>query len=132
MPYTTITHQNQAAAQYQQAINQQGFSGLSGGSLGSLYNGGMQAQSIYGGVGGIVNITFTDANGVQVNLAVDQSCAIILDQISAHHAVRIRGYPPTPMTGSAPVSFQMVDGDFSIDELEKAENIIAELECEAS
>ncbi len=90
--------------------------------------------------GTITTICFTDAKGQNWALDVDQRYAQILMQISQAHQMMAQQYayapatttkvynkpqvPPPIMVKPAP----MIEGDFTEDEMELAENLIAELE----
>jgi hypothetical protein len=75
-------------------------------------------------------INFTDARGFIYTITVDQSYAAILNQITiAHHSANY-GNQPHPYAGPAPTA-PMLEGDFSFDEMEKAEQLMKELAGEA-
>jgi len=80
--------------------------------------------------GAKITIAFTDANGVTVAITVDQAHAAALSQISSMNQMYFP-YPPGTVINGAynkPTKPQpMLEGDFSIDEMEAAEQIIAEL-----
>jgi hypothetical protein len=78
----------------------------------------------------VVHVAFTDANGAIQAILVDQAYAHYFQQISQMHTYGTQtrngvGYiqPATP----SPPTHKMVDGDFSFEEMETAEDIIKEL-----
>lgn len=73
--------------------------------------------------GGKVNIIFTDANGFHMSLFVDAAYANIINQISMQHGQI--NYLQQPY--QAPPHHKMVDGDFSLDEIVQAEEIMEDL-----
>ena len=148
--HTHVLTTTMPLAQYQQALNQQG----SGQYQTVAINGGYAAGSIYGvastgvglGSGGptfapqgqyngyilpqptgsIFTIAFTDAGGVVHYIAIDQAFVPILNQIEMTYGNR-----PIQYTPMAPVHHNMLDGDFSLDELGIAEQLIEELSGDA-
>lgn len=73
--------------------------------------------------GSIFTIAFTDANGTMWAIPVDNAYVGILTQISLHHQNNPLRAPIHPAK-----AIQMVDGEFSMDEMEKAEHLIEEME----
>lgn len=73
-------------------------------------------------------ILFVDAAGFHHNIVVDQAHAGILQQISGMtNGGGVLGSVAVPFTPSTPSQPKMLEGDFSFDEMEAAENLIAEL-----
>lgn len=138
-PYNQYANQGMAQATYT-AGGTMGGGGLSAGyltSIGGLTSGYTQAvintghtHTISGAynmavptpTGSKVQVVLTDANGFDLNIFVDVAYASIIAQISTQHgAVKYQQMPyVTP-------KHKMVDGDFSLDEIAQAEEIMEDL-----
>lgn len=74
-------------------------------------------------------IQFRDASGVSRLMVVDQAYLGIIQQISNMMQYYVpQGPLPWPVSSPAPVHTKMVDGEFSLDEMGQAEEIIMELD----
>lgn len=144
LPYNQTSAANQATNLYQQALGQQtaGYTLSNPGVLGAA--GGGSYITTAGNLGGVgvsqspyysvpqrtgyhYSILFVDAAGNHHTVVVDQAHAGILQQIGGMTSGGVLGnvaVPFTPYTSSQP---KMLEGDFSFDEMEAAENLIAEL-----
>lgn len=142
-PYNQYANQANAAQTYSYTVGGMGVGGgggASGGyltSIGGLTSGYTQAvintghtHTISGAynmavptpTGSKVQVVLTDANGFDLNIFVDVAYASIIAQISTQHgAVKYQQMPyVTP-------KHKMVDGDFSLDEIAQAEEIMEDL-----
>lgn len=81
--------------------------------------------------GAMTSMTFVDGTGSTWVIGIDQAYLAIMQQISNMHAATY-GHTTSMVNSFTPVARpiqMMVEGDFSFDEIEKAESLITELEC---
>jgi hypothetical protein len=71
--------------------------------------------------GNQTQIVLVDANGIGIPITVDTAYVPIIMQIICYHQMN------QPMRGPASPPVKMVDGDFSLDEIDQAEQIMEEL-----
>jgi hypothetical protein len=75
-----------------------------------------------------VSIAFTDAKGLVWSLVVDQAYAGMLTAISQQHQYRYQGISVMPQQQPS----KMLEGDFSEEEMDKAERVIEEMKQDAA
>lgn len=73
----------------------------------------------------IITIQFYDAHGNMQTITVDSSYASIMNDMSARHLYAVSMKPHTMRPATKPI---MDEGEFSLDEMGKAEELIQEME----